>query len=188
MKIEEALQYADQWSEGHTFHEWSLGWRFVCATLAAEVRRLRAAQSVRNLSMQMCDRALIKDVFVRHGFKLSNDAGDDLKEYVYEAAESLLAAVEPALQPLTLEQIAGLFNGFFEFPTEDRSSVSSVSCKLFARHIAEIVARSNCEKKPLTDEQIKRGKAEADPERQDLCGWSFEMGVAFAEKSHGITG
>ena len=87
----------------------------------------------------MGDRALIKDVFLRHGFRLSNETGDDLKEYVYEAAESLLAAVEPARQP-------------------------------------------------LTDEQIKRGKSESDPERQDLCGWSFEMGVAFAEKSHGITG
>lgn len=86
MKIEEALQYADQWSEGHTFHDGSQGWRVVCATLAAEVRRLQG-------------------------------------------------------------------------PRE-----------------------------PLTNEQIKRGKTEADPERQDLCGWSFEMGVAFAEKSHGITG
>ena len=135
MKIEEALQYADQWSEGHTFHEGSQGWRAVCATLAAEVRRLQANS-----------------------------------------------------EPITLEQIAGLFDGFFEFPTEDRSFVSSVSCKLFARHVAEIVARSGCEHRPLTDEQIKRGKSESDPERQDLCGWSFEMGVAFAEKSHGITG
>jgi hypothetical protein len=86
MKTEEALQYADQWADGHTFHDGSQGWRVVCATLAAEVRRLRSKRD------------------------------------------------------------------------------------------------------PLTDEQIKRGKAEADPERQDLCGWSFEMGVAFAEKSHGITG
>ena len=43
MKTEEALQYADQWAEGHTLHEGSLGWRAVCATLAAEVRRLSAA-------------------------------------------------------------------------------------------------------------------------------------------------
>lgn len=43
MKIEEALQYADQWADGHTFHDGSQGWRVVCATLAAEVRRLRAA-------------------------------------------------------------------------------------------------------------------------------------------------
>lgn len=43
MKTEEALQYADQWSEGHTFYEGSQGWRFVCAVLAAEVRRLRAS-------------------------------------------------------------------------------------------------------------------------------------------------
>jgi len=28
------------------------------------------------------------------------------------------------------------FDRFFEFPTEDKSQVSSVSCKLFAEHIA----------------------------------------------------
>lgn len=54
--------------------------------------------------------------------------------------------------------------------------------------LAAEVRRLQGQREPLTDEQIKRGKAEADPERQDLCGWSFEMGVAFAEKSHGITG
>lgn len=43
MKIEEALQYADQWAEGYTFHEGSQGWRVVCATLAAEVRRLQVS-------------------------------------------------------------------------------------------------------------------------------------------------
>ena len=43
MQIEQALQFADQWSEGHTFYEGSQGWRVVCAVLAAEVRRLRAS-------------------------------------------------------------------------------------------------------------------------------------------------
>lgn len=41
MKLEEALQFADQWTEGHTFYEGLQGWRVVCAVLAAEVRRLR---------------------------------------------------------------------------------------------------------------------------------------------------
>ena len=43
MKIDEALQHADQWTEGHTFYEGMQGWRIVCAVLAAEVRRLRNA-------------------------------------------------------------------------------------------------------------------------------------------------
>ena len=30
------------------------------------------------------------------------------------------------------------FNRFFDFPTEDKSQVSSVSCKLFAEHIASV--------------------------------------------------
>ena len=42
MKLEEALQWADQWTEGQTFYEGMQGWRVVCAVLAAEVRRLQA--------------------------------------------------------------------------------------------------------------------------------------------------
>lgn len=43
MTLDEALQFADQWAEGHTFYEGSQGWRVVCAVLAAEVRRLRSS-------------------------------------------------------------------------------------------------------------------------------------------------
>lgn len=42
MKLEEALQWADQWTEGQTFYEGMQGWRVVCAVLAAEVRRLQS--------------------------------------------------------------------------------------------------------------------------------------------------
>lgn len=35
------------------------------------------------------------------------------------------------------------FDRFFEFPTEDRSKVSSESCKLFAEHIAYPVLMDN---------------------------------------------
>ena len=41
MKIEEALNYADEWAKSQTFYEGMQGWRVVCAVLAAEVRRLR---------------------------------------------------------------------------------------------------------------------------------------------------
>jgi hypothetical protein len=41
MTVNDALNYADTWSHGHTFHEGSEGWRVVCMILAEEVRRLR---------------------------------------------------------------------------------------------------------------------------------------------------
>jgi hypothetical protein len=40
MTIDEALEFADEWGQGMTFHEDSQGWWVVCAILAAEVRRL----------------------------------------------------------------------------------------------------------------------------------------------------
>lgn len=36
----------------------------------------------------------IKQIFVNHGFKLTNESGDDLKPYVYEAARALIKAIE----------------------------------------------------------------------------------------------
>lgn len=39
MTIEEALEFADEWSKGMTYHEGSQGWRVVCMLLAEEVRR-----------------------------------------------------------------------------------------------------------------------------------------------------
>jgi hypothetical protein len=40
MTLEEALEFADEWAQGMTFHEDSQGWWVVCALLALEVRRL----------------------------------------------------------------------------------------------------------------------------------------------------
>ena len=42
MKVDEALEHADEWIKGVTMYEGAQGWRVACATLAAEVRRLRA--------------------------------------------------------------------------------------------------------------------------------------------------
>ena len=42
MQVDEALEYADEWIKGVTVYEGAQGWRVACATLAAEVRRLRA--------------------------------------------------------------------------------------------------------------------------------------------------
>ena len=41
MTVDDALNYADTWSQGQTFYEGSEGWRVVCLLLAEEVRRLR---------------------------------------------------------------------------------------------------------------------------------------------------
>jgi hypothetical protein len=45
MTVDEALEYADEWAQGTTFHEESQGWRVVCAILALEVRRMRELKS-----------------------------------------------------------------------------------------------------------------------------------------------
>lgn len=42
MRVDEALEHADEWIKGVTLYEGAQGWRVACATLAAEVRRLRA--------------------------------------------------------------------------------------------------------------------------------------------------
>lgn len=42
MTVQDALEFADEWSRGMTLHEGSQGWRVVCLLLAAELRRLDA--------------------------------------------------------------------------------------------------------------------------------------------------
>ncbi len=42
MQVNEALANADEWIKGVMLYEGAQGWRVACATLAAEVRRLRA--------------------------------------------------------------------------------------------------------------------------------------------------
>lgn len=43
MQIDEALGHADEWIKGVTLYEGAQGWRVACATLAAEVRKLRVS-------------------------------------------------------------------------------------------------------------------------------------------------
>ena len=52
MEVETALKFADEWTEGHTFYEGMAGWRVVCATLAAEVRRLRAPTPMASMEVE----------------------------------------------------------------------------------------------------------------------------------------
>lgn len=43
MQVDEALEHADEWIKGVTLYEGAQGWRVACATLAAEVRKLRVS-------------------------------------------------------------------------------------------------------------------------------------------------
>jgi len=72
MEVETALKFADEWTVGHDFYKGVQGWRVVCATLAAEVRRLRELEKghkryeyVRLLNPrqyeELCHRALTGD-------------------------------------------------------------------------------------------------------------------------------
>lgn len=45
----------------------------------------------------------IKQLAVKHGFKLTNEAGDDLKPYVYEFARNLIALAQQ-IKPLEFVQ------------------------------------------------------------------------------------
>ena len=72
MEIEQALQFADQRSEGHTFYEGSQGWRVVCAVLAAEVRRLRASPKP------------LAEEQTRQGMKDADPAGQDLCRWSFK--------------------------------------------------------------------------------------------------------
>lgn len=45
----------------------------------------------------------------------------------------------PEIVPIDIEKE---FDKFFEFDTDDKSTVTSVSCKLFAEHIAEMARRN----------------------------------------------
>lgn len=51
MTVDEALDFADEWSRGITLHEGSQGWRVVCMLLAEEVRRMRGElQSIADMT------------------------------------------------------------------------------------------------------------------------------------------
>ena len=41
----------------------------------------------------------------------------------------------------SLKRIEEEFKSFFEFPTDDKSSITSVSCKLFAEHCVENISK-----------------------------------------------
>jgi alanine-alpha-ketoisovalerate/valine-pyruvate aminotransferase len=53
MTIDEAMEFADEWSKGLTLYEGAQGWRVVCMLLAEEVRRQRGIEAAaKNLVAQ----------------------------------------------------------------------------------------------------------------------------------------
>lgn len=66
MTVSEALEYADQWTQGQTFNAGSEGWRVVCAVLAAEVRRgALTDEQVREIA-EKWSRAWMQDKEIKH--------------------------------------------------------------------------------------------------------------------------
>ena len=49
----------------------------------------------------------------------------------------------------TRDQVENLFDSFFVFPTDDKTHVTSTSCKLFAEHCVQKVGKT-----PLTSDRI----------------------------------
>lgn len=82
MTIDEALEFADEWSAGQTFHEDSQGWRVVCMLLAKEVRGLRV------------DRECWADV-VRHAANELEAIDDMTAQSQAEALRALLGEAAP---------------------------------------------------------------------------------------------
>lgn len=54
MTVEEALEFADEWTNGHTFHDGSQGWRVVCMVLAKEVRQQRELETLQIQASNKC--------------------------------------------------------------------------------------------------------------------------------------
>lgn len=75
---------------------------------------------------------------------------------------------------MTKSEIEKEFDAFFEFDTEDRSAVSSVSAKLFAECIARMYE--------------KRGKDAEREECAKVCDETYykNIGPEFGEVRHGI--
>lgn len=86
MTIEEALEFADEWSRGLTLYEDAQGWRVVCMLLAEEVRR-------------------------RHGIDgeliSARRERDELKEMIRELANTEIAEIACAGSMVPVEDILG---------------------------------------------------------------------------------
>ena len=81
MTIDEALEFADEWSRGVTIYPGAQGWRVVCMLLADEVRRLRSTAE---------EQLAAKDDEIRELVTSDNKVVADLSRYV-ETLEQKIA-------------------------------------------------------------------------------------------------
>ena len=91
MTIDEALEFAGEWSRGMTLHEGSQGWRVVCMLLAEEVRRLRDAGS------EAADILRQEAAILRDCHTIGGEWGEEDRETLahYEQTLALADRLEP---------------------------------------------------------------------------------------------
>ena len=91
MTIDQAIAFADEWSDGMTFLAGSQGWRVVCRLLADEVRRQRESLGawIFNAEAQrdMLDSARSDLDVIRHALGVPVEPHQSLMERMVEAAE-----------------------------------------------------------------------------------------------------
>lgn len=96
MTIDEALEFADEWSRGLTLYEGAQGWRVVCMLLAEEVRAKREELA----HVGAADEAMEKDA-ERYRFLCECDTGN-LHYWLYETqgeiGRDLTAGIDAAMQ------------------------------------------------------------------------------------------
>lgn len=104
MTVDDALNYADTWSHGHTFHEGSEGWRVVCLILAEEVRRLREQKTDKESDDKMIE---------SHSAMILLD---DMVEFIVDLQECVNDWDFPIL---TEDRIQSLLKRYYELQSED---------------------------------------------------------------------
>ena len=109
--------------------------------------------------------------------RIHNSRGD-LRDSVIDAAIELRKAAEQSLKALEEYQSKG---------------APFMSCDAAVNALRTALAQPEQkpeppQRKPLTKDEIRDGARKIDPGGEDLCSWSFECGVRFAELALGIKG
>jgi len=103
MTIDEALEFADEWSSGLTLHEGSQGWRVVCMLLAEELRRLREA-GVAAADVLRQEAAILRDC---HTLNSEWDGADPEVQAGYDRMMALAARLAPNAEIVRLDAAGG---------------------------------------------------------------------------------
>lgn len=118
MDVNEALQWADQWTEGQTFYEGMQGWRVVCAVLAAEVRRLQAVHppslddETKKLQNLLSENARLS--ILNHLYEQISDGREEFSamdmDYWDSSHDKLLEAIQNKLDDDTRKMVLELLD------------------------------------------------------------------------------